>query len=94
MTRTSHNRIILNVWKREQESRSILIRSGSPNRFSLNHLRENSSITYSRFRKIASISGARAERILVDFILLGILDYDLTEKAVTLSRAKSLNCFI
>lgn len=74
------NRIILNVWKRKKERGNILIRYRKPESLLMEHLREKGSITLSRFRKLAAISGIKAEKILADFILLGIIDYDLTEK--------------
>lgn len=74
------NRVILNVWKREKERRDILIRYREPESLLLGHLREKGFITLSAFKRMAAISGIKAEKILTDFILLGIINYDLTEK--------------
>lgn len=74
------NPVIINVWKRSGESRNILIKYRKPESLLFSWLREHKSITLSKFRKIAAIPLFRAEKILTDFILLGIIDYDLTEK--------------
>lgn len=74
------NRIILNVWKQEKERKDILIRYRKPESLLMGHLKENGSITLSDFRRIAALPRNKAEKILTDFILLGIIDYDLTEK--------------
>lgn len=76
------NRIILKVWKLEQQDnrRSILIRFREPEALLMEHLRDKGSVTLSAFKRIASIPLSKAEKILSDFILLGIVDYELTEK--------------
>lgn len=74
------NRLILNVWKREADRQNILIKFRKPETILLSYLKENGSISLAKFKRIASVSGNRAEKIISDFILLGIIDYDLSEK--------------
>lgn len=74
------NKIILNVWRREENRSSILIRFREPEEALLKYLKDHGSISYAKFRKMASISGARAEKILADFILLGIITYEVSDK--------------
>ncbi|MFN2379178.1 MAG: helix-turn-helix domain-containing protein [Bacteroidales bacterium] len=76
------NRVILKVWKLEQQDnrRSILIRFRQPEAMLMEYLRDNGSISLSGFKRMASIPVAKAEKILSDFILLGIVDYELSEK--------------
>jgi predicted HTH transcriptional regulator len=74
------NRLIINVWKRESNRKNILIKIRKPETLLLNYLKVNGAITMGKFKRLASINGIKAEKILTDFILLGIIDYDLTEK--------------
>jgi len=74
------NRVILKVWKLNKEEVSILVKFRREETELLKHLREYGSITLSRFRKKCKISSSAAERILASFIVLGIIEYNLTEK--------------
>ncbi|MBS0010666.1 MAG: putative DNA binding domain-containing protein [Bacteroidales bacterium] len=74
------NRIILRVWKNEGRKNGLLIRLRQAETALFEYLRENNSITLSKFRKLSKLPVHRAEKIISDLITCGILDYDLTEK--------------
>ena len=75
------NRIILRVWKNEGRKNGLLIRLRQAETTLFEYLRENDSITLSKFRKLTRLPVHRAEKIISDLITCGILDYELTEKA-------------
>ena len=74
------NRLIISVWKNEYDRKNILIEFRKPETLLLAYLKDHGSITLSKFRRLASVSGKIAEKIISDFILLEIIDYDMTEK--------------
>jgi predicted HTH transcriptional regulator len=73
------NRVVRNVWKRELNRRDILITLKEPETKLLSALRESNDITLSKFKRIASINTYQAEKILVNFILLGVIQFEISE---------------
>jgi len=55
----------------------------------LEYLEENRSITLTRFARMTGISRNRAERILLDFILLDVIEMIITEKQTYFQIKKS-----
>ncbi len=76
------NRVLLKVWEKETNNKGTWIKYGDAEKKLLNYLRANSHITLSKFSKIAKISIRSAEEILVNLILPGILEMEITEKSV------------
>jgi len=73
------NRILMRVWKLENEPKGVYLKFTDPERQLLDHLGHNDSITVSKFMRIAGISRNKAEGILVRFLLLKILTMNFTE---------------
>ena len=73
------NRILMRVWKLESAPRGVYLKFTDPERFLLEYLENNSSITLSKFIRLAGISRNKAESILVRFILLRMLLMNFTE---------------
>jgi len=76
------NRIMVQVWKRQQKGKGVLLKFGTAENMLLDYLKHNESITLPIFRKIASIPGYRAERILVNMILCKVLAISVSEKGL------------
>jgi predicted HTH transcriptional regulator len=76
------NRVLLKVWEKETNNKGTWIKYGDAEKKLLNYLRENPHITLSKFSRIAKISVRSAEDILVNLILPGILEIEITEKLV------------
>ena len=70
----SANGLLLKVWKAEKNRPDIKIVYGKAEKFLLNYLNTHPYITFSKFRKSGGISFYRAEKILIDFILLDIIE--------------------
>lgn len=74
------NSVLLKVWKREKQEQGTRLRFTDNEKFLLNYLKNNSTITLTRFVKEARISRRKAETILVNLILLKIIDIHFTDK--------------
>ncbi len=74
------NSVILKVWKKQNRQDGLKIKVRKPENILFRYLRENESITLSKFRKLAHLPHYKAENIISDLITCGILNYNLTEK--------------
>jgi predicted HTH transcriptional regulator len=73
------NRILMRVWKLENAPRGVYLKFTEAEKFLLEHLETNPSITLSKFIRLAGISRNKAENILVRFMLLKIIKMNFTE---------------
>ncbi|WP_066628618.1 AlbA family DNA-binding domain-containing protein [Labilibacter marinus] len=87
------NKIILEFWKAQKKNRNHLLKLNKPEKFLLDYLSTNNSITYTRFHKQANISRFKAERILVSLLCMNIIKIHITEKQIyyTLSENPDLS---
>jgi predicted HTH transcriptional regulator len=76
------DRVILQVWRRSGSKRGLLLRFDEKENLLLNYLRGGEKITIDAYRRLAGLNAAKAEKILSDFILLGIIEYEGTEKGI------------
>jgi predicted HTH transcriptional regulator len=74
------NNVLLHLWRKNERKTGVLIRFGKPENILMEHLKNNGSITLSRFKKIAKIPAYRAEKIIVNLLLCNVLRMDVTEK--------------
>jgi predicted HTH transcriptional regulator len=79
------NRILLQVWRKEEKKSGVLVKFGKAENLLMNYLSENESITMTKFRKIARISSHRAESILSNLIIIRILIMNSSDKGFTYS---------
>jgi predicted HTH transcriptional regulator len=77
------NRILIRVWKKEKSEIGVKMAYSQAEKFLLDYLDQNKSITFSKFRKAAGIKPSYAEKILIDFILLKIVDISYTDNHVS-----------
>ena len=77
------NGLLLKVWKAEKNRPDIQITYGKPEKFILHYLNEHPFITFSKFRKSAGITFYRAEKILIDLILLDIIEIVITTELIS-----------
>jgi predicted HTH transcriptional regulator len=73
------NRILMRVWKFENAPTGVYLKFTGPEKFLLEYLENNPSITLSKFMRLAGIARNKAESILVRFILLKILLMNFSE---------------
>ena len=76
------NTVLLKVWKGKKSEKGVRIKYSDEEKILLDYLKKNENISLSKFAKIARISRYKAEKILVNFILLNIIDMVFTEKLV------------
>ena len=85
------NRILMRVWKLENVPRGVYLKFTDPEKFLLEHLEANKSVTLSRFMRLAGISRNKAENILVRFMLLKIIRMNFTENLTFFTLNPSAN---
>ena len=73
------NKILLKVWDQKRKSNGTFVRYNHEEKLLLNYLSENNYITFSKFRRMAKISPFKAERILINMIVLNLIEIVFTE---------------
>lgn len=79
------NRILRQVWKHQKNKTAVKVRYQEQEELLFKYLQEHSSLTLGRFCKIAKIPSFIAEKILVNFILLDIIEMHISEKSTRYS---------
>ncbi len=74
------NRLLLKVWERKKQEKGVILKYTDTEKFLLQYLEKNNTITHSKYSRLTGISRFRAENILVNFILLDIIEMVITEK--------------
>ena len=77
------NRVLLQVWRKEEKGRGVLVKFGKAENSLMDYLKGNGSVTLSKFRKIARISSYKAEAILSNLIIFRVLIMKASEKGFT-----------
>lgn len=77
--------IMMKVWERQKSVKATTVPFRAAEFALLTYLETHSSITVPQFRRLAGLSLILAERILVDFIMLGLLKMEHTETNVKFS---------
>ncbi len=76
------DRVILQVWRRGKSSRGLLIKFEENENLLLEQLRSAGRITLPEFRSLAGIRASKAEKILSNFVLCGIVTWEADEKGI------------
>lgn len=79
------NRVLLQVWKKQEKESGVLVKFGKAEISLMEYLEKNDSISLSKFRKIARIASNRAESIIANLILFKVLIMNASEKGFTYS---------
>jgi predicted HTH transcriptional regulator len=75
------NRILRQVWKHQKNKTAVKVRYQQEEELLFKYLQDHQDITLGRFCKIAKIPSFIAEKILVNFILLDIIEMQIAEKS-------------
>ncbi len=75
------NTVLLKYWK-EKDKKAVNIHFSRKEQFLLDYLKDFKSITIDEFVKYAEIYKKNAENILVDFLILDIIQMNITDKQV------------
>ncbi len=82
------NNIYLKAWNKKKFGKGILIRYDEPEKIIFDYLQENKNIAFSKFRKLTGVTKYKAEKILVNLIVLNIIKIDFTETQAVYKLAK------
>lgn len=85
------NRVILKVWRKEKRKKGLFIKVRKSETLLFDYLKENNSITLSKFRKLSKLPLYKAENIISDLITCGILEYELTDKGCRYYASEKLD---
>lgn len=82
------NNIYLKAWNLKRFGKGILIRYDEPEKTLFKYLQDNKNITFSRFKKLTNLSKYKAEKIIVNLIVLDILKIDFSENQIKYQLSK------
>lgn len=68
------HKIQLEVWKKQSSPKGIYIAYSDDEKFLIDYLQKNQDITFSKFMRKAHIPRAKAEEVLSNFVMLGIIN--------------------
>jgi len=74
------NKVLLQIWKHQKNRTEVNICYREQEEILMHFLSENGHITLSQFCWLAKIPSYMAEKILINFILLDIIQMNITEK--------------
>lgn len=77
------NRVLVEVMKRKKAGKHTLIRYNKEQRLLLEHLHEHGQITQKEFQKLAKLGKWKAERILINFAAVEVIDIHIEPGEVT-----------
>lgn len=67
------HKIQIEIWKKENSTKGVYFTYSDDERFLVDYLKNNCSITFSKFIRTAGISRKKAEEILSNFVLIDII---------------------
>lgn len=76
------NSILLKVWKHEKDKNNIQITFTDEEILLLRHLNEHGKISFEDFLEISHLKRKAAERILVNFIVIGMVKMEIIDKKI------------
>ncbi|MGC9373585.1 MAG: helix-turn-helix domain-containing protein [Bacteroidales bacterium] len=83
------NHIYLKAWNKKKFGKGVLVRYAEPEKILFDYLENNQRITFSKFMRVAQLSKYKAEKILINLIVLEIIEIVFTENRVFYQIAKS-----
>lgn len=79
------NSILLKVWKHEKEKSFVKITFSEEEKMLLKYLDEHKTVSFDEFLEISHLKKRAAENIFVNFILIGMVKMDISEKKISFS---------
>jgi predicted HTH transcriptional regulator len=71
--------VILEYWRRSRTEKNVFIRYGENEKLFLELVEKRGFVTITEFMEIAGINKSKAEKIVVDFMLLDVVTLDMME---------------
>ncbi|MCK5730643.1 MAG: ATP-binding protein [Draconibacterium sp.] len=85
------HKIQIEVWRKQKSKKGIHFTYSNNEKFLIDYLQKNISISFSKFIRAAHISRKKAEEILSDFIIMEIVNLNSHEEGTTFSLNKNFN---
>ncbi len=79
------HKIQIEVWKKQKSNRGIYFTYSDDEKFLINYLQKNSSISFSKFIRLAHISRKKAEDILSNFVIMEVISMNPGKEGTTFS---------
>ena len=76
------NNIYLKVWNKKKHGKGVLIRYDKPEKVLFEYLEEFGKITFSKFMRMADLSKHKAEKVLINLIVLDLIEIVFAENQV------------
>ncbi|OFX82791.1 MAG: ATP-dependent DNA helicase [Bacteroidetes bacterium GWF2_33_16] len=76
------NKILLKVWQKKKSKNGVLVRYSEIEKQLFEYLLISQKITFSKFKKMTKISKPKAEKILINLIVLNLIEIEFTENQV------------
>ncbi len=85
------HKIQINLWKKLKSTKGILFSYSEDEKFLIELLHKNESISFSKYLRIANISRQKAESILTDFVLMDVVLMNTTKEGTKFSLNRSFD---
>ncbi len=79
------HKIQIEVWKKQKSNLGIYFTYSDDEKFLINYLQKNSSISFSKFIRLAHISRKKAEDILSNFVIMEVISMNPGKEGTTFS---------
>ncbi len=76
------NNIYLKAWNQKKFGKGVLIRYNKPEKILFEYLEENESISFSGFKKLIKLNRYKAEKILVNLLVLDLIQIDFNDDQI------------
>lgn len=87
------HKIQIEVWKKQKSKQGIFFSYSNNEKFLIDFLQKNNSISYSKFIRLAHISRKNAEEILGNFVITDTIKMNSTKEGTSFSINEELNDF-
>lgn len=77
------HKIQIEVWKKQKSSKGIYFSYSDDEKFLIEYLQKNSSISFSKFIRTAHISRKKAEDILSNFVIMDVISMNSGKEGTT-----------
>jgi predicted HTH transcriptional regulator len=77
------NNVLVKSWKKEKNQRGLFFQYDEPRKILIDYLKENQTITLSKFAKLAQITRMNAEEILAELLTLKSITGEFEKTPVT-----------
>lgn len=79
------HKIQIEVWKKQKSPKGICFSYSDDERFLIEYLQQNESISFSKFMRLAQITRKKAEEILSNFVIIDVIRMHTTNEGTTFS---------